>query len=93
MKRSLFYKYVTLFVALVSVVLVINSALDLYFVYQDNRRASIDVLMDRELPAEERQHILKIVQAHPGVRNVHELRTRTSGLTKFIQLQDRKSVV
>ncbi len=43
MKLGLFFKYVMAFVGLVSGVLVINSALDLYFVYQDNRRASIDV--------------------------------------------------
>ena len=49
-------------------------------------RESIDVLMDRELPEEERQRILDIVNRHPGVRNVHDLRTRSSGLTKFIQL-------
>jgi signal transduction histidine kinase len=42
-KRGLFLKYVTLFVGLVTAVLVINAALDLYFVYQDNRRASIEV--------------------------------------------------
>lgn len=49
-------------------------------------RTSIDVLMDRELPDSERQRILAIVHAHPGVRSVHELRTRSAGLTKFIQL-------
>jgi len=49
-------------------------------------RASIDVLMDRELPAEDRQRILDIVRGHPGVRNVHDMRTRSAGLTKFIQL-------
>ncbi len=47
MKRGLFFKYVTLFVGLVTVVLVINAALDLYFVYQDNRRASIDVQREK----------------------------------------------
>jgi signal transduction histidine kinase len=46
-KRGLFFKYVTLFVGLVSVVLVINAALDLYFVYQDNRRASIEVQREK----------------------------------------------
>jgi len=46
-KRGLFFKYVTLFVGLVSAVLVINAALDLYFVYQDNRRASIDVQREK----------------------------------------------
>jgi signal transduction histidine kinase len=47
MKRGLFVKYVILFVGLVSFVLVINAALDLYFVYQDNRRASIDVQREK----------------------------------------------
>jgi ferrous-iron efflux pump FieF len=49
-------------------------------------RASLDVLMDRELPDEERQRILDIARSHPEVRGVHELRTRSAGLTKFIQL-------
>ncbi len=49
-------------------------------------RTSIDVLMDKELPDEDRQRILEIVRKHPGVRNVHDLRTRSAGLTKFIQL-------
>jgi signal transduction histidine kinase len=46
-KRGLFLKYVTLFVGLVAAVLVINSALDLYFVYQENRRASIEVQREK----------------------------------------------
>jgi ferrous-iron efflux pump FieF len=49
-------------------------------------RAAIDVLMDRELPLADRQRILDIARSHPGVRNVHELRTRSAGLTKFIQM-------
>ncbi len=49
-------------------------------------RVSIDVLMDRELPAQDRKRILEIVRRHPGVRNVHDLRTRSSGQTQFIQL-------
>jgi ferrous-iron efflux pump FieF len=49
-------------------------------------RHSIDVLMDRELPGEDRQKILDIARRHPGVRNVHDLRTRSSGLHQFIQL-------
>ena len=43
MKRGLFLKYVVLFVGLVTGVLVINAALGLWFVYQENRRASIEV--------------------------------------------------
>jgi ferrous-iron efflux pump FieF len=49
-------------------------------------RDSLDVLMDRELPDEERKRILEIARNHPEVRDVHELRTRSAGLTKFIQL-------
>jgi ferrous-iron efflux pump FieF len=49
-------------------------------------RQSIDVLMDRELPDEDRRKILHIVRRHPGVRSVHDLRTRSSGLHQFIQL-------
>jgi signal transduction histidine kinase len=47
MRRGLFLKYVTLFVGLVTGVLLINAALDLYFVYQDNRRASIEVQREK----------------------------------------------
>jgi signal transduction histidine kinase len=47
MKRGLFVKYVVLFVGLVTGVLMINAALDLYFVYQDNRRASIEVQKEK----------------------------------------------
>ena len=49
-------------------------------------RQSLDVLMDRELPDSERQAIYDIVKRHPEVRSAHELRTRSGGLTKFIQL-------
>jgi ferrous-iron efflux pump FieF len=49
-------------------------------------RTSIDVLMDHELPDEDRQKILDIVLAQPGVTSAHDLRTRSAGLTKFIQL-------
>lgn len=49
-------------------------------------RRSFDVLMDRELPAEVRRRILDIAHSHPDVRGVHELRTRSAGLTTFIQL-------
>jgi ferrous-iron efflux pump FieF len=49
-------------------------------------RTSLDVLMDRELPNDERRRVLDIVRRDPAVRGVHELRTRSSGLTRFIQL-------
>ena len=54
MRRGLFLKYVVLFVALVGGVLVINAALDLYFVYQENRRASIEVQREKAEAAAQR---------------------------------------
>ena len=46
----------------------------------------IDVLMDRELPAEDQERIVAIASATPGVLGVHDVRTRQSGATRFIQL-------
>jgi ferrous-iron efflux pump FieF len=48
-------------------------------------RQSFDLLMDHELPDADRQKIVAIAQAHPQVRNVHDLRTRSSGHDVFIQ--------
>lgn len=47
---------------------------------------SINALMDRELPAGDRARIIAAAEIHPKVRRVHELRTRGSGLQKFIQM-------
>jgi ferrous-iron efflux pump FieF len=47
---------------------------------------SLAQLMDRELPDATRARIREIAMAHPLVRDVHELRTRESGRTTFIQL-------
>ena len=54
MRRGLFFKYVVLFVGLVSGVLAINAALDLYFVYQDNKRAAIEVQHEKAEAAAQR---------------------------------------
>ena len=43
-------------------------------------------LMDQELPEDERREIVAIARQHPKVKHVHELRTRASGLQKFIQM-------
>jgi ferrous-iron efflux pump FieF len=53
------------------------------------RRAGLDaigLLMDRELPAGERERVAAIAASVPGVRGVHGLRTRQSGRVKVIQL-------
>ena len=49
-------------------------------------RESIDLLMDHELPDEDRDKIQETVLKHPGAQGFHDLRTRRSGLKVFIQL-------
>jgi len=49
-------------------------------------RESLDHLMDRELPPEDRAMVKEIVHSHPETRGMHDLRTRKSGTTQFIQL-------
>ncbi|MBY0501263.1 MAG: cation diffusion facilitator family transporter [Alphaproteobacteria bacterium] len=47
---------------------------------------AFNVLMDRELTDEERENILSIIKTHPEVIEVRDLRTRSSGLHQFFQL-------
>ena len=49
-------------------------------------RGALDQLMDRELPETERRRIREIALGHADVRQIHDLRTRTSGTRSFIQL-------
>jgi ferrous-iron efflux pump FieF len=49
-------------------------------------RRALDQLMDRELPEDQRQRIRGIALAHDRVEDVHDLRTRSSGMQTFIQL-------
>ncbi|MGF1630718.1 MAG: cation diffusion facilitator family transporter [Kiloniellaceae bacterium] len=46
---------------------------------------AFDMLMDRELPEDERARIRDVIKAHRGVLGVHDLRTRASGPQIFIQ--------
>lgn len=43
-------------------------------------------LLDHELPQETRQQIIQIVKDNPKVYGLHDLRTRLSGRTEFIQM-------
>jgi ferrous-iron efflux pump FieF len=49
-------------------------------------RSSLDQLMDRELPEEDRARIIRIAEGHDAVRNVHDLKTRQAGILTFVQL-------
>lgn len=46
---------------------------------------AIDELMDKEWPAEKRAHFLEVAARHPELRDIHDLRTRTSGAQDFVQ--------
>lgn len=46
---------------------------------------SLGMLMDRELPPEDRRRIREIVMAHPETRGVHDMRTRNAGDRIFIE--------
>ncbi len=49
-------------------------------------RDAIDQLMDHELPDADRASIREIALAEPGVKSVHDLRTRAAGPNRFIQV-------
>jgi ferrous-iron efflux pump FieF len=49
-------------------------------------RDALDILMDRELPDDERQRIKEVALALEGVNGVHQLKTRSSGAHVFIQM-------
>ncbi len=46
---------------------------------------ALDLLMDRELPDDARRKIRDVALAHREVRDIHDLRTRSSGQATFIQ--------
>ncbi|VFP78417.1 Ferrous-iron efflux pump FieF [Candidatus Erwinia haradaeae] len=47
---------------------------------------AIQVLLDRSLPPREHQLIIDMISVWPGIRGAHDIRTRQSGPTRFIQL-------
>ncbi|MGB9097566.1 cation diffusion facilitator family transporter, partial [Erwinia sp.] len=47
---------------------------------------AVQALLDRALPDEDRQAIIDIASSWPGVQGAHDIRTRQSGPTRFIQL-------
>jgi ferrous-iron efflux pump FieF len=44
------------------------------------------LLMDHELPADLQRRVIEVARSQPGVRGIHDLRTRQSGQTRFVQL-------
>lgn len=60
----------------------------IYILYSALRMGydAIQALLDRALPDAERQLIIDIVTSRPGIIGAHDLRTRQSGPTRFIQI-------
>ncbi len=46
---------------------------------------AIDMLMDREWPEPQRAHFLDVAARQPGLRGIHDFRTRRSGSLQFAQ--------
>ncbi len=49
-------------------------------------RGALDMLLDRELPEQQRQRIKTEIEATPALKGWHDLRTRASGPQIFVQL-------
>jgi ferrous-iron efflux pump FieF len=49
-------------------------------------KMALDMLMDHELPDDDRRRIESLVRGHPDVRGMHDLRTRRSGADVFIEV-------
>lgn len=47
---------------------------------------AFQLLMNRELPVDIQQKILTVAEDNPAVLGIHDLRTRQSGQTRFVQL-------
>jgi ferrous-iron efflux pump FieF len=67
---------------------VFGAGIAVYIIWSAYRilRNSLDMLMDHELSDDEREKIRAIALTHDSIESVHDLRTRQSGLTYFIQL-------
>ena len=46
---------------------------------------AIDMLMDREWPEQQRAHFLDVAARQPGLRGIHDFRTRRAGSLQFAQ--------
>jgi len=59
-----------------------------YIIYTASQigKEALHILMDRELPDDERERIKEVARSQPGVQGVHDLRTRSSGAQVFIQM-------
>lgn len=47
-------------------------------------RKALDMLLDREIPDDERENLKTLIRSHEGVIDFHDLRTNQSGMALFI---------
>lgn len=67
---------------------VFGTAIALWLIWhaQEVARNAIDQLMDKEWPIEKRDRFVAVASAHPELKGIHDVRTRTSGARDFVQL-------
>ena len=46
---------------------------------------ALDILMDREIPDEDRDTIIRLAESHPAVLDIHDLKTRHGGSNYIVQ--------
>ncbi len=63
----------------------IGIAIWLLYGASQSARMALDHLLDREWPEEKKQRFLDVVQRHPKMHGVHDIRTRSSGMQDFAQ--------
>jgi ferrous-iron efflux pump FieF len=66
----------------------VSLAISAYIVYAATGvlRDAVDGLMDRALPEEVHERVREIVAGHSAIRGMHDLKTRSSGARRFIEL-------
>lgn len=50
-------------------------------------RSSVELLMDTELPESDSQRIIELTMKNPNVIGIHRLRTRSSGVHRFAEIE------
>lgn len=48
-------------------------------------KQALDILMDREIPDDDRERIARLAESHPRVRDIHDLKTRHGGSNYIVQ--------
>lgn len=66
---------------------IIGALVALYLMYNVKLigLSSVDMLMDKEMDDADREKIIEVINSHPEVCGIHDMKTRKSGLKIFIQ--------